>query len=455
MIDTMTLHVVGAAIVKDRRCLVAQRGPSMQLAGKWEFPGGKVEPGEAPEAALSRELREELGIAAEVEGWLGRGDFIEGGHRVCLDVYVTDADTSSMVLREHSAVQWVGAGDLYEPDWAAADIPILPALHAHLVPASRANHCSGSVAVLAADWGKEPKKRAVYSAELREGWNIERLEHSGGWTLAGLISSAQAIRARLGCPVLVGVDVSLGIPAAHAHRLGHANFIDFLMRLERSGGLQQESLCAGEWRPETPFFRIPGGKGSKHSFFQAAGGESALLRQIELRTGGNPTFALSGIPGTVGSGSRAVWTELQRLLAKRDEGVGFAVWPFEGDLATLLSEVGVVVGEIYPRAAYALALEDELPAPPESIAKTRPEAREEAIRRLQSSSWLRANNIELPDLSPALGNEDDFDALIAVVAMVRSVVEDRSMSCSLVDPIAEGGILATGDLVIPDRPHRS
>ena len=71
MIGTEAVHVVGAAIMNDGRCLAAQRGPSMQMAGKWEFPGGKVEPGETPEVALTRELREELAISAEVGEWLG------------------------------------------------------------------------------------------------------------------------------------------------------------------------------------------------------------------------------------------------------------------------------------------------------------------------------------------------------------------------------------------------
>jgi mutator protein MutT len=56
-----TLHVVGAAIARGETCLVARRGPSMSLAGKWEFPGGKVEVGESAPDALAREILEELG----------------------------------------------------------------------------------------------------------------------------------------------------------------------------------------------------------------------------------------------------------------------------------------------------------------------------------------------------------------------------------------------------------
>ncbi len=453
MIGTHAVRVVGAAIMSNGRCLIAQRGPSMHMAGKWEFPGGKIGRGEAPEAALARELLEELAIEADVTDWLGRGDSIENGRRICLDIYLANADTRVMNLHEHAAVEWVDASELYQFDWAAADVPILPALYAHMMSAPEANRCPGPVALLAADWGKKPKKRAVYSAEHENGWQIERLSQPDGWTVNALLGSAQEIRARLGCAVLIGIDVSLGIPAAHAHRTGAANFIDFLDGLGRSGGLEHESPSAAEWRPEMPFFRIPGGRGAKHAFFEAAGGESALLRQIELRTGGNPTFALSGIPGAVGSGSRAVWRELHQLLNTRDEEDGFKIWPFEGDLALLLGEGGVVVAEIYPRAAYVLALSDELPARPKSIAKTQRVKREAAIDMLESAGWLREANTALPDLEPARRNEDDFDALLTVAAMVRAVAEDRPMSCSLVDPIAEGGILATGDIDLPKTPY--
>ena len=81
------LSVVGAALLRGGRCQAARRGPGMPLAGKWEFPGGKLERGEAPEAALARELREELGVEARVEELLGRGEVFAEGRHVALDVY--------------------------------------------------------------------------------------------------------------------------------------------------------------------------------------------------------------------------------------------------------------------------------------------------------------------------------------------------------------------------------
>ena len=79
------IHVVGAAIIEKDRCLVARRGPGMALAGYWEFPGGKVEPGESPEVALVREIREEMGIGIEVGNWIGRGESVVHGRRIVLD----------------------------------------------------------------------------------------------------------------------------------------------------------------------------------------------------------------------------------------------------------------------------------------------------------------------------------------------------------------------------------
>src|SRR5687768_3267985 len=83
-----TIHVVGAAIIRDHRCLITQRSPTMPLPLKWEFPGGKVEPNEAPEAALAREIHEELGLTIQVGPFLARGTAPASNNRlISLDVY--------------------------------------------------------------------------------------------------------------------------------------------------------------------------------------------------------------------------------------------------------------------------------------------------------------------------------------------------------------------------------
>jgi 8-oxo-dGTP diphosphatase len=120
------LHVVGAAIAQGKTCLVARRGPSMSLAGKWEFPGGKVEANEAPSAALAREIVEELGLVIAVGSLLGTGMATVGTKVVKLDVYEATLVRGTMVLREHSEVRWATADELHDFDWADADIPSVP-----------------------------------------------------------------------------------------------------------------------------------------------------------------------------------------------------------------------------------------------------------------------------------------------------------------------------------------
>jgi 8-oxo-dGTP diphosphatase len=120
-----TLRVVGAAIVQQQRCLVAQRGEGMSLAGKWEFPGGKVEPGESPIAALARELAEELGLQVAIAQLLATGTATVGARVITLDVYAATITAGTIALREHAQVAWATADELDHFDWAEADIPCI------------------------------------------------------------------------------------------------------------------------------------------------------------------------------------------------------------------------------------------------------------------------------------------------------------------------------------------
>lgn len=122
------IAVVGAAILENGRCLVAQRGPSMHDAGRWEFPGGKVEPGERPTQALEREIREELALHIEVGAHLGRGVADTPDRRIVLDVYLARRSGGTLQLAEHAAIRWIESADIPSLDWAPADRPVLPAL---------------------------------------------------------------------------------------------------------------------------------------------------------------------------------------------------------------------------------------------------------------------------------------------------------------------------------------
>ena len=129
--DLKTIHVVGAAIIEGGKCLVAQRGPGSSLAGKWEFPGGKPEDGETPEAALARELFEELGVITKIGEWVGRGESQVGNARIVLDVYLGELKNSGdLHANEHSELRWVDVRGLTELDWPDADVPIVPLVQA-------------------------------------------------------------------------------------------------------------------------------------------------------------------------------------------------------------------------------------------------------------------------------------------------------------------------------------
>ena len=126
------VQVVGAAVVDGRRVLVAQRsgGP---YDGRWEFPGGKVEPGESDLSALVRECREELGVGIVPQDFLGEvllDGSVAGGApgESTLRVWWARLDGGDPVALEHAALRWVGADELADLDWIDADRPLLPAV---------------------------------------------------------------------------------------------------------------------------------------------------------------------------------------------------------------------------------------------------------------------------------------------------------------------------------------
>jgi 8-oxo-dGTP diphosphatase len=119
--------VVGAALVRDGRLLAARRRTPPEAAGRWELPGGKVDPGETDDAALVREVAEELGCRAAVEHWLDGAQPIGETHvlRVAVCRLVGGEPAAAT---DHDALRWLGPGELDEVDWLEPDRPFLPAV---------------------------------------------------------------------------------------------------------------------------------------------------------------------------------------------------------------------------------------------------------------------------------------------------------------------------------------
>jgi len=127
---TTRIVVVGAALFDDgddghgRRLLAARRSAPPELAGRWELPGGKVEPGERPDAALVRELREELGVDAETVARVP-------GEWPLKPPYVLQVWTARLLsgsprprpLQDHDDLRWLAPADIWTVDWLDQDVP--------------------------------------------------------------------------------------------------------------------------------------------------------------------------------------------------------------------------------------------------------------------------------------------------------------------------------------------
>ena len=134
-LSTKGTTVTAAVMEKDGRILIARRKRGDRMADKWEFPGGKLEKGETPEACLRREMREEFGIDVVVGPFFGRSLHSYPHGEIDLMAYRVTHLSGDFHLHDHEEILWVSPADLNSYDFSAADIPIAAILMKEQGPA--------------------------------------------------------------------------------------------------------------------------------------------------------------------------------------------------------------------------------------------------------------------------------------------------------------------------------
>ena len=121
-----TIRVCCAILMNGGLVLCAQRSASMSLPHKWEFPGGKIEPGEPPRKALQREIREELDVEIEIlKEFAGNVHRYSANKIIELIPFLGRIVGGEVMAKEPQPVKWVATDDLHRLDWAEADVPIV------------------------------------------------------------------------------------------------------------------------------------------------------------------------------------------------------------------------------------------------------------------------------------------------------------------------------------------
>ena len=125
------MKTVTAAIMHvDGKILIARRKKGDALENKWEFPGGKLEPGETPEQCLARELREEFGIQTQIKDFFASSSFEYKHISIELLAYDVEYLSGQFHLNDHQEIQWIRPEELENYDFSEADIPIARKLKA-------------------------------------------------------------------------------------------------------------------------------------------------------------------------------------------------------------------------------------------------------------------------------------------------------------------------------------
>lgn len=115
-----TVKVVAAIIIHENKIFATQRGYG-EFKDGWEFPGGKIEPGETPQEALVREIKEELDIEIEVKDFLETVEYDYPEFHLSMDCFFCTIKSGELVLKEHEAAKWLTVETLDGVDWLPAD----------------------------------------------------------------------------------------------------------------------------------------------------------------------------------------------------------------------------------------------------------------------------------------------------------------------------------------------
>ena len=124
------IEVVAAIMQREGAYFATQRGYG-EFEGMWEFPGGKIEPGESPEDALKREIQEELGVDIAIEELLCTTEYDYPSFHLTMHCYLCGIETGEIELREHKSARWLTSETLDSVEWLPADKEVVEILTKH------------------------------------------------------------------------------------------------------------------------------------------------------------------------------------------------------------------------------------------------------------------------------------------------------------------------------------